>query len=538
MLDPIHEECGIAAVYLMGSHPGDSKPSAGTFGIKDGNVTPFVPRMLMDLQNRGQLSSGITSYNATRDRLLKTYTSIGPVGEGFRMHHPAKHQSLMSRYAGPAAIGHVRYATCGEEDINYAQPFERLHGRKWKWYSFCFNGNIANYAECRQRILARGDYHLVRDTDTEIIMHYLSRALRGDEKTDFIEMFQQIHADFDGAYCIAFLNADGDMLVARDPYGFRPLCYSVEGDLFAAASESLALKNLGFEDIHSLEPGTFIHVRPDGMEVRRFVESTRRSFCQFEWVYFSNVASNINDRSVYLSRQRMGEELARDETVPLGNDCVAVPVPDTAKASCDAMAAKLGIPSREGLIRNRYVGRTFIEGKSRQEKVRRKYTPLPEVLKGKRVFLVEDSIVRSTTLRVLIGMLRDKGLAREIHVRVACPPVIAPCAYGIDMSTVKELFVPRFFNEEIQGDLSEEMLERLAADLGATTLRYLRVEKLPACIGYPEKDLCLACLTGKYPTPWGERLYKIALKERHSESRGRTYERIAQGPSSLNTSQE
>ncbi len=526
MLDPVHDECGIAAIYLMRVGREPSVPMAEEAGIEGGSPAALVPRMLMDLQNRGQLAAGISSYDPGREQILETYKALGPVGEVFRMNHPGKYQSLMARYLGRAAIGHVRYATCGEDDVNYAQPFERLHGRKWKWYSFCFNGNIANFADCRQKILDRGDYHLARDNDTEIIMHHLSRALQGDQKPDFIDVFRQLHRDFDGAYCLAFLNADGDMIVARDPFGFRPLCYARRGDLFAAASESLALKNIGFDEIQNVEPGTFIHVTKDGMEVRRFAESTRRAHCYFEWVYFSNVASSINDRSVYLSRQRMGEELAEGEKVPLGPDCVAVPVPDTAKAACDAMAAKLGIPTREGLIRNRYIGRTFIEGKSRKEKAARKYTALPEVLEGKRVFLVEDSIVRSTTLRVIIKMIREKGLAKEVHVRVACPPVIAPCAYGIDMSTVKELFAPRFIDQPIRGDLPFDLLARLAADLGATTLRYLPIDALPRCIDLPEEDLCLACVTGQYPTPWGNRLYEIAFAERGLETEGRTYERV------------
>lgn len=516
MLDPVHEECGIAAVYLMRLGREENAPARVENGLDARNVAAFIPRMLMDLQNRGQLAAGLTSFDPQRDQILDTYRGLGPVGEVFRMNHQGKYQSLMTRYSGRAAIGHVRYATCGPDDVSYAQPLERQHGRKWKWYSFCFNGNIANYAELRQKILDRGDYHL-RDNDTEVILHHLSRELAGDEKPDPVQVFRRVNQDFDGAYCLAFLNADGDMIVARDPFGFRPLSYAVKGNLFAAASESLPLTNLDFDEVKTLEPGCLIHVRPGGYSIHRFAESTRRAHCYFEWVYFSNVASTINGKSVYLSRRRMGEELARGETVPLGPDCVAVPVPDTAKAACDALAAKLGIPSSEGLIRNRYVGRTFIEGKSRREKALRKYTPLPEVLAGKRVFLVEDSIVRSTTLRVIIKMLREKGLAREVHVRVACPPVMAPCAYGIDMSTVKELFAPRHIEKPIRGDLPPELLEKLAADLGATTLRYLAVEALPRCIDLPENELCLACLTGQYPTAWGGRLYQVALEDLESD---------------------
>ena len=523
MIDPVHDECGVVAVYLMDPAAADSRGEI----YRDESVTPLVPRMLLDLQNRGQLAAGLTSFCPDRERLLDTYKELGPVGEVFRLNHQAKFQSLMARYRGTAAIGHVRYATCGPDDVDYAQPRERQHGRRWKWYSFCFNGNIANYAELRQQLMDRQDYHLVLDNDTEIIMHHISRCLAGDEKPDFVSMFRSLAADFDGAYCLALLTADGDLVVARDPYGFRPMCFGVKGNLFAAASESLPLTNLDFPEVHSLEPGTLIHVRPEGWKIHRFADSPRKAHCYFEWVYFSNVASTINGKSVYQSRRRMGEELAAKETVPLGPDCIAVPVPDTAKAACDAFAWRLGLQSVEGLIRNRSIGRTFIEGKSRREKALLKYTPLPDVLSGKRIFLVEDSIVRSTTLRVIIQMLRDKGGAKEVHVRVACPPVMAPCNYGIDMSTVRELFAPHHLERPIRGELPAELTQKLAADLGADSLRYLSVESLPVCIDLPEKDLCLACLTGEYPTACGEQLYRVALEDARSGDQDgrRTYER-------------
>ena len=206
---------------------------------------------------------------------------------------------------------------------------------------------------------------------------------------------------------------------------------------------------------------------------------------------------------------------------------MAVPVPDTAKAACDAMAYKLGIPSREGLIRNRYVGRTFIEGRNRSERAVRKYTALPEVLEGKRVVLVEDSVVRSTTLRVIVKMIRERGHAREVHVRVACPPIMAPCSYGIDMSTIKELIAPKYFDAPERGDLPPKALDRLSAELGTDSLRYLTVDALTKALDIPEADLCLGCLLGKYPTPWGNRLYSEAERLKNSPEEGRTYERVA-----------
>ncbi|NDC55007.1 MAG: amidophosphoribosyltransferase, partial [Planctomycetia bacterium] len=223
-----------------------------------------------------------------------------------------------------------------------------------------------------------------------------------------------------------------------------------------------------------------------------------------------------------LTRKRLGEELARLETVTVDADTVVVPVPDTSKAAADAMAYALSIPCVEGLIRNRYTGRTFIDGaSSRRQKAESKYTPLREVLEGKRVLLVEDSIVRSTTMKVLLGRMRSLGLAREIHVRVACPPIVAPCFYGIDMSTIDELFAPVFLRD---GRLTEEAQAAMAAKLGADSLRYLPVESVARSIGFDAADLCQACITGDYPTPAGERLYRVALTQTSRSQAGRTYE--------------
>jgi amidophosphoribosyltransferase len=233
----------------------------------------------------------------------------------------------------------------------------------------------------------------------------------------------------------------------------------------------------------------------------------------------------LDERSVYLARSSLGKELARQERelqkVPLDGDTIVVPVPDTGKAAADAMAYELGIPSVEGLIRNRYIGRTFIEGQNRAERVQLKYTPLREVLAGKRVLLIEDTIVRSTTMKALLHDLRQRGGAKEIHVRVACPPIVAPCFYGIDMSTVKELFAPRFMKG---ARVTEEEQDAMAAELGADSLLYLPLESVARCIGLDSSHLCRACLTGKYPTPTGEHLYQLSLNHRSGTTNGRTYE--------------
>jgi amidophosphoribosyltransferase len=319
----------------------------------------------------------------------------------------------------------------------------------------------------------------------------------------------------------------GDMVILRDPYGFRPLCYAQDGPMFAAASESVPLFNLGFTDVKSLAPGEMIVIQDGEIRHARFAAEQRPAHCFFEWIYFANVASNLDGRGVYLARAALGKELAHQELhmerVPLDRDTIVVPVPDTGKAAADAMAFELGLPSVEGLIRNRYIGRTFIEGQNRAERVQLKYTPLREVLEGKRVLLIEDTIVRSTTMKTLLNDLRVRGGAREVHVRVACPPIVAPCFYGIDMSTVKELFAPRFMKN---GRITDDEQENMARELGADSLAYLPLEAVARCIGLDESQLCRGCLTGEYPTETGERLYQLSLRNRNATN-GRTYELTA-----------
>src|SRR5579872_3120976 len=517
----LHHECGIVAVYHL---PG--RGVSPLLPVPDPDqASRLIPRMLLDVQNRGQLAAGFTTFNFNRNQLIDTHKEVGTVAEVFHLNHSTEFDKVMSKYAGPAAIGHVRYATCGKDDRSYAQPFERHHIEKSKWFSFAFNGQLANYPELREELMSQKDFHLARETDTEILMHSICRELSGDKRPSIVELLAALAQRFDGAYNVVFLNALGDMFVARDPLGIRPLCYAVEGPLFAAASESVALANLGFrrESIKSLEPGYALIIQNGVLSMKKFAASPKQAHCFFEWIYFANVASTLDDRSVYLTRKALGEELACVETVPIDNDTIVVPVPDTAKAAAASMAYKLKIPCLEGLMRNRYVGRTFIEGRNRADKARFKYTPLPEVLQGKRVLLVEDTIVRSTTMKVLISQLRERGLAREVHVRVACPPIVAPCFYGIDMSTVEELFAPKFLEG---GEITPEIEQRMAQALGADSLHYLPVEAIARCVEKQRDHLCQACIDGCYPTSAGRRLYQLALDhaDRGNSPGGRTYE--------------
>ncbi len=531
-MDELKHECGVAAVYHF-----DPADRSGVYADDPDQVHTLIPRMLVDLQNRGQLAAGMTAWKPDRDQLLETYKEVGLVAEAFRMSQKEKYAKILADHAGRAAIGHVRYATSGPATRAYAQPFERKHGCKWKWFAFGFNGNLANFDELTAEIRSLHDYHLTRDNDTEAMMHLIALHLQGDDRPDLVDVFARLSSKFDGSYNIVFLNAMGDMVVLRDPLGIRPLCYAVDGGVFAAASESVALQNLGFRDVRSLAPGELIHVRPGKMTVHRYAPPARPAHCFFEWIYFANVASTLDERSVYLSRTRLGKELARVERqsglIPDLHDgnTIVVPVPDTAKAAADGMAYELGIPCQEGLMRNRYVGRTFIEASKRADKVRLKFTPLREVLQGKRVILVEDSIVRSTTLMNLLGFVREQGRAAEVHVRVACPPIVAPCFYGIDMSQVTELFAPKHMAGDHPTAAEQEKMAKL---LGADTLAYLPVEALARCIDVAPDRLCQACVTGRYPTPAGERLYQLALRSATDKGgNGRAYGRPPLPPAQM-----
>lgn len=524
----LHHECGVAAVYHLPNQ--DISPLAPSQG--PGQASRLIPRLLLEIQNRGQLAAGMTSYNPNRKQIIDTHKEVGTVKEVFHLDKQTPFEALMQEYAGHAAIGHVRYATCGPEDRSYAQPFERHHIEKQKWFSFAFNGQLANYLDLRDEILRHPNFHLARETDTEVLMHHICQELAGDQRPTPEEMLSRLAQKFDGAYNIVYLNAVGEMIVARDPLGIRPLCYAIQGSLFAAASESVALDNMGFEKstIKNIPPGHAIIIQDGKIRMVQFAPSPKRAHCFFEWIYFANVASTLDNRSVYLSRKRLGEELARLEdpmTVEQRRNTIVVPVPDTAKAAADSMAFELSVPSLEGLIRNRYVGRTFIEGgKGRADKARMKYTPLQEVLEGKRVLLVEDTIVRSTTMRALISQLRKRGLAKEVHVRVACPPILAPCFYGIDMSQVNELFATKFL--EPGQEMTPEIEAAMAKELDADSLRYLPLPSIARCVQLPREEICQACLDADYPTPAGQKLYQLALERAANgrETTGRTYDAV------------
>ena len=513
------DECGIAAVYSLKKGLPDTETDLGS----------YIPLMLQDMQNRGELSAGMTSYAPDRPYLLKTWKALGQVKEAFKPSANYR-QQMEEAMQGCAAIGHVRYATCGKDDVSYAQPFEREHGRLHKWFSFCFNGNIANHVDLNNYLVENKGYHISLESDTEIIMHYLARQIaefEDGEDVDYVQIFRNLAATFDGAWCLAMIDAQGDLVVARDPLGFKPCSYAVTDDKVLVASESVAIWNRGVGDIQTLEPGHLLRVNKDGVKIEQFAESKKKAHCFFEWVYFSNVASDIDGVNVYESRVRAGEILAKKETLEIDEDTIVVSVPDTAKASGDAMGFALGAKVVEGLFRNRYVGRSFIKsGADRATVVQQKFTPMPAVLKGKKVLLVEDSLVRGTTLTHIIKDMKLRGEVAEVHLRIACPPILSPCFYGIDMSTLGELFARQYIGvTDTESDLSEEVRTKMANFLGADSLTYITHKDLAEVTAMPYEDLCMACVTSDYPTDHGKQLIARARENALAGKAGRSYDK-------------
>ncbi|MCR4335209.1 MAG: amidophosphoribosyltransferase [archaeon] len=511
MAGEVKDECGVAAVYLPKKL--DKYPVGG--------ASYYLYQMLLQMQNRGQLATGITTYNGDRKQLIDTFRKRGSVSEAFSTKIRPKARAIMEKYSGTKGIGHVRYSTSGADDIGSTQPFERHHGRKWKWFSFAFNGNLANFSELKKELEDK-QYHLVRNLDTEVIMHFLEKEQVGEKKKPITQVFADLSDKFDGAYNMVYINAEGTVTAMRDPVGVRPLCYVIDDDFVGAASESVAMANLVTNEIKDLKPGEMLISDESGVEVKTFKKSKKIAHCMFEYVYFANAASTIDGKSVYQVRWRLGQELAKQENLETtGDDWIVVPVPDTAKPIADAYAHALGLPVMEGLVRNRYVGRTFIETNDRMARIKEKFNLNKSVLKDKKVILVDDSIVRGSTSQAIVQYLKEKGMAKEIHMRVSCPPIRSPCFYGIDMSTIGELIANRNSTKEQINrigfeDVDESVIQNTAKEIKVDSLQYMSLNGLIKAINLEngKDDLCLACITGEYPTEWGTKL-RVKAIERH-----------------------
>jgi amidophosphoribosyltransferase len=450
--DKPREECGLFGVYAPGR-----------------DVARLTYYGLFALQHRGQESAGMAVADS---REVSLYKNMGLVTEVFN-------DEILDRYRGHLAIGHVRYSTTGASTLVNAQPlvFRYLHGT----VALAHNGNLTNAAALRHMLAATGSV-FQSTTDSEVIVNLLARY--GQNPLE--EALTKCLIDLKGAYSLLIMTQD-TLIGLRDPHGIRPLCL---GDLeggYVLASESCALDTVGARLIREVEPGEIVVINREGLKSIRSLATPTPSFCIFEFVYFARPDSVLCGRTVNLVRREMGRQLARE--APVAADMV-VPVPDSGTAAALGYAEASGIPFQEGLIKNRYVGRTFIQPSQslRDLGVRLKLNPLPEVLAGKRIVLVDDSIVRGTTSRAIVQMLRDAGV-REVHFRVSSPPVLYPCYYGIDTSSRGELIAAAYGAEEVR------------KYIGTDSLHYLSLKGLLEAVGGPKDAYCTACFSGVYPTP-------------------------------------
>jgi amidophosphoribosyltransferase len=455
MFDKFREECGVAAIY--------GNPEASKLAYLS----------LYALQHRGQESCGISSSDG---RELVTRKSMGHVADVFT-------PQVLRELPGDLAIGHTRYSTAGDTAILNAQPF-CVSCNKGK-IAVAHNGNITNAGELRRELERRGSI-FQSNSDTEVILHLVAhsaeRTLAGALRDALLQL--------EGAFSLVFL-AEDRIIVARDPHGFRPLAMGqreMSGGKISTvfASETCAFDLIDAVYLNDVEPGEMVIVGPEGVTRERYAPKQPLSHCAFEHVYFSRPDSIVFGRAVQESREALGCALARE--APADADII-VPVPDSGVAAALGYANESGLPYRQALIRNHYVGRTFIEPSQaiRDFGVKLKLNPVRHLLEGKRVVLVDDSIVRGTTSRKIVRMVRSAG-AREVHLRISCPPTISPCFYGVDTPTKSELIA------------SNNTIEEIRKFIEADSLGYLSLGGLRRALGDENHDYCYACYTGDYPT--------------------------------------
>ena len=454
------------------------RDSCGVFGVfsphKDYRAAYAAYNGLVSLQHRGQDCCGICVQTGEKKGMLGISKGLGLVSEVFT-------REQLDRMHGTSAIGHVRYPTTGSGDLRNAQPVFLSLTRGD--FAFAFNGNIANFPELRKKLMSKG-LTFMSNSEMELIGTLYSIAL--NKKDDIYEASREVMEQLDGSYSILFIDADGTLYAVRDPQGFKPLVVGTDekGNVFFA-SESCALEAMGVKEFRDVKPGEVLKASKEkGLHGRQVIAPKHVSHCMFEFLYFARADSVIEGRLNNRVRMRLGEALARMH--PVKADYV-VPVPDSARSYAIGYSRASGIPYEEGLMKNRYIFRTFImpEQEMRERAVRSKLNPVKEIVKGKRIVLLDDSIVRGTTLKAIVEMLRDAG-AKEVHVRIGCPPVIAPCYMGMDFPTYRELTAANHSVEEIR------------KMVGADTLGYTDLKALDEAIGLPGK-LCMACLTDKYP---------------------------------------
>ena len=449
ILKTLGEECGIFSIV---DHP---------------EATRMAYLGLYALQHRGQESAGIVSSHRKK---LYLERGMGHVADVFN-------ESRMESLPGDSALGHVRYSTSGESASWNAQP---MLIDCWRGpVALAHNGNLTNAAQLK-RELERDGAIFHSTSDTEVVLHLISRSRRRTMQEAFIEALRMIQ----GAYCMVLLTPEY-LIVARDPHGFRPLTLGRIKESYVVASETCALDLINAEYIRDIEPGEVLTIEGNNLETQFPLPKEKPSFCIFEHIYFSRPDSLVFGRTVNTSRREMGRNLAREHAVEAD---VVVPVPDSGVSAAIGYAQESGLPLEFGLIRNHYVGRTFIEPKQaiRNFGVKIKLNPVREILKGKRIVLVDDSIVRGTTSKKIVNIIRSVG-ASEIHVRITAPPLIAPCYYGIDIPTRRELIA------------ASKSVEEICEFVGADSLGYMSLESVLKSVE-DKKQYCSACFTDYYPT--------------------------------------
>ena len=430
---------------------------------------------LYSLQHRGQESAGIVATDGERLRYVR---EMGHVGDIFTAER-------IAQLRGFAAIGHVRYSTAGDSSLKNAQPIAVDYSGGS--VAVGHNGNLVNAIELRERLEAEGSIFQT-SSDTEVIVHLIAKSREGTLPDRIADALRHVK----GAYSLVFLS-EAQLVAVRDPMGFRPLSLGRIGDVYIVSSETCAFELVGAEFVRHLEPGEMVVIDKNGILSLRPFATTPNHRCIFEWVYFARPDSQIDGLSVYRARERMGRRLAVEHAVPAD---VVIAVPDSGVAAAIGYARESGIPYDQGLMRSHYVGRTFIEPSQhiRHFGVKLKLSPVQEVLRGKRVVVVDDSLVRGTTSRKIVSMIRSAG-ATEVHLRISSPPTVGPCQYGIDTPTREELIASNHTTAEIQKFVEADSLGYLSLEGLYEAVRGLKSE-IP---GGDSSGFCDACFSNKNP---------------------------------------
>ena len=449
--DKFHDECGVFGIH----------------GHADASSLAYLG--LYALQHRGQESAGIASANEGRVKLSR---AMGYVGDTFN-------DGLLANLPGASAIGHVRYSTFGDSRIVNAQPIliDCAHGQ----IALCHNGNLVNAAELRERLVRQGSIFQT-NSDTEVVLHLYAKSTAATPEDAIVESVSQVS----GAFSLVLLTPE-NLIAVRDPHGFRPLALGRIDDAYVVCSETCAMDLIGATYEREIEPGEVLVIGRNGLRSYKPFPPTQVSHCVFEHVYFARPDSYVFGQSVNAVRTNLGRRLAKESAVDAD---VVVPIPDSGLVAAIGYAESSGLPLKMGLIRNHYVGRTFIQPHQavRGLKVKVKLNTVRNVLEGKRVVLVDDSIVRGTTSQKIVAMIKAAGAA-EVHMRISCPPTVAPCYYGIDTPHRDELIA------------ASRSVDEIRDFMGADTLAYLSVDGLRAAVGERNVEYCTACYTREYPVP-------------------------------------